>query len=293
MRESMKRGLCFSGGGIKIFAHIGALKAIEEENLKFDMVGGTSAGSIMAILYALGYSSDEMYEKVEKYGKKMRYVDIEKILKIISGLLFQGKIIVDGLNTGRVLTKAIKQICKDNNIENMKQLKMPVVIPAVNLQNGEVIVFSSKEVRKNISDETIYVTDAPIDVAVRSSCSYPGVFSPCMYKKSQFVDGGVRENLPWKELKAVGADTVLGIHFGPIAEKTEYYDNMIEIAVRSMSLMERELSNYEISGIDNLITVRTKKVGLLELDAAKYLYKRGYEDTKIFLKNKYIDAKNN
>jgi NTE family protein len=284
MRESMKRGLCFSGGGIKIFAHIGALKAIEEENLKFDMVGGTSAGSIMAILYALGYSSDEMYEKVEKYGKKMRYVDIEKILKIISGLLFQGKIIVDGLNTGRVLTKAIKQICKDNNIENMKQLKMPVVIPAVNLQNGEVIVFSSKEVRKNISDETIYVTDAPIDVAVRSSCSYPGVFSPCMYKKSQFVDGGVRENLPWKELKAVGADTVLGIHFGPIAEKTEYYDNMIEIAVRSMSLMERELSNYEIAGIDNLITIRTKKVGLLELDAAKYLYKRGYEDTKSFLK---------
>ena len=58
----LKRGLCFSGGGIKAFAHIGALKALEEKNLKFDMVAGTSSGSIIAILYALGYSSYEMYQ---------------------------------------------------------------------------------------------------------------------------------------------------------------------------------------------------------------------------------------
>ena len=91
-----KTGLCFSGGGIKAFAHIGALKALEEKNMKFDMVSGTSSGSIIAVLYALGYSSHEMYEILKKYVSKLRYVDIKNIFKIILGLLFTGKIVVDG-----------------------------------------------------------------------------------------------------------------------------------------------------------------------------------------------------
>ena len=79
----IKNGICFSGGGIKAFAHIGALKALEEKNMQFDMVAGTSSGSIIAVLYALGYKSDEMYKILTKYIKKVRYIDIENIFKII------------------------------------------------------------------------------------------------------------------------------------------------------------------------------------------------------------------
>ena len=61
-------GLCFSGGGIKAAAHIGALKAIEEKNMKFEYVSGTSSGSIIATLYALGYTSDEMLEIFKRYA---------------------------------------------------------------------------------------------------------------------------------------------------------------------------------------------------------------------------------
>lgn len=56
------RGLCFSGGGIKAASHIGALKAFEEERIRFDCVSGASSGSIIATMYALGYNSDEMWE---------------------------------------------------------------------------------------------------------------------------------------------------------------------------------------------------------------------------------------
>lgn len=63
-------------------------------------------------------------------------------------------------------------------------------------------------------------------------------------------------------------------------------ENMIEIAVRSMNLMERELSNYELNGIDELITITTQKVGLLDTSKIDYLYKKGYQVTK-----KYIDDK--
>lgn len=61
---------------------------------------------------------------------------------------------------------------------------------------------------------------------------------------------------------------------------------MIEIAVRSMNLMERELSNYELNGIDELITITTQKVGLLDTSKIDYLYKKGYQIAK-----KYIDDK--
>ena len=62
----MKIGICFSGGGIKGAAHIGALKAFEEENIEFDYIAGTSSGSIVAALYAVGYKSGEIYEIFKK-----------------------------------------------------------------------------------------------------------------------------------------------------------------------------------------------------------------------------------
>lgn len=281
-----KNSLCFSGGGIKVFAHIGALKALEEKNLKFDMVAGTSSGSIVAVLYALGYSSDGMYEILNRYVKKIRYIDLKNIFKIIIGLIFKGRIVVDGLNSGHILTKAMKEICKENGIQNINQLEMPIVIPAVNLRNGELIVFSSKKIRGKISDEIKYITDAPIDVAVRSSCSFPGIFSPCLYDQMQLVDGGIRENVAWRELKDIGADKILGINFESDEKLTDCCENMIEIAVRSISLMEHELSNYELNGIDELITIPTKKCGLLDTTKIEYLYEKGYQTTK-----KYIDEK--
>ncbi len=282
----IKRGLCFSGGGIKAFAHIGALKALEEKNLKFDMVAGTSSGSIVAILYALGYSSDEMYEILKKYIKKVKYIDIKNIFKIIIGLITTRKIVVNGLNSGGFLTKAMLEISQQNDIKYINEIKMPLVIPAVNLRSGELIVFSSKQIRGNISDKIKYITNVPIDVAVRSSCSFPGVFSPCIYQNMQLIDGGVRENVAWKELKDIGAEKILGINFDSNEDVMDCCQNMIEILERSFSLMEHELARYELKGIDELITISTKKVGLLETSKIDYLYETGYKIAKKMLTTK-------
>lgn len=226
-----------------------------------------------------------MMQIVKKNVKKIKYVDFRNIIKIIFGLIFTGKIIVNGLNTGNVITNGIKQICAIKKIQNINQINMPLLIPAVNLINGEVIIFSSKEMRGYISDEIKYITNAPIDIAIRSSCSYPGIFSPCEYNGMQLIDGGVRENLAWKELKQIGANSVLGINFESSAKEQSYYNNIIEIAMRSMSLMEHELYNYEIDGIDNLVTITTKKIGLLDINSIDYLYDKGYNETKRRLQN--------
>lgn len=274
------RGLSLSGGGIKATAHIGALKAFEEEKIKFDCVSGASSGSIIATMYALGYSSDEMWKLFKKYYKKIKYVEWKQVIKMILGLIFTRRLVIDGLNSGKVIEKIINEICKKSYVENINEIKMPLMISMVDLQKGTVYIASSQEKRKVLQDNTKYISDIPIATAVRASCSFPVVFSPCKFDWLQLIDGGTRENLPWKGLKEYGADEVYGIAFDTILEKNQCCKNMIEVAARAMELQGRELANYEKEGIDHLITICLKKVALLDSNQIDVLYKMGYEETK-------------
>lgn len=162
---------------------------------------------------------------------------------------------------------------------------MPLLISMVDLQTGIVYIASSKENRAMLSDKTKYITDIPIGKAVRASCSFPVVFSPCKYKGLELIDGGARENLPWKSLKEIGADEVWGITFNTIYKEKDCCTNIIEIAARAMELQGRELSMYEKAGIDNLITINLKKVSLLDAKKTDELYISGYEQAKKQIKN--------
>lgn len=279
------KGLCFSGGGIKAASHIGALKAFEEDGIKFDCVSGASSGSIVATMYALGYNSDEMWKMFKKFAPKIKYYQWRNIFKLVLGLIFKREIIIDGLNSGKVIENIIENICSNNDIYNIDQIEMPLLISMVDLQTGIVYIASSKENRAMLSDKTKYITDIPIGKAVRASCSFPVVFCPCEYKEIQLIDGGTRENLPWKALKEIGADEVWGITFNTIYKEENCCTNIIETAARAMELQGRELAMYEKTGIDNLITINLKKVALLDAKKADELYIAGYEQAKKQIKN--------
>ena len=254
------KGLCLSGGGIKASAHIGALKALEEEGIRFECVSGASSGSIIATMYALGYNSDEMWEMFQIYCKKIKYVDWINVFKIIVGLVFERRIIVNGLNSGKIVEKIMKEICMEKGIYKINEIRMPLAIPMVDLQNGTVYIASSKESRGLLLDNTEFITDIPIETAIRASCSFPGVFSPCEYNGLQLIDGGTRENLPWKPLKQIGADEVYGISFDTIYKNDDCCDSLIDVAERAMELQGRELSMYEKEGINKEIRIQSKKV---------------------------------
>lgn len=275
----MKNGLCLAGGGVKGAAHIGSIKALEEANIKFDYVGGTSSGSIVACLYACGFTADEMYDIFKKYCKKIKYVDIKNIIELILGLLFTGRIVIKGLNTGKQIEKLMNKVCNKKGIYDINDIKMPLVIPSVDLCKGDVICFTSCKFRNTISDNTIFRNDIEIGKAVRASCSYPVVFEPCSYKNIKLVDGGVRENVPWRELKALGADKVINIIFED-KENTVCNKNLIEVAGRSIGLLCRELSNYELNGADLTLKITSNKVGLLDMKKIDELYELGYRQTK-------------
>ena len=284
----MNYGICFSGGGIKGAAHIGAIKALEEENLKFDYISGTSSGSIIATLYATGYSSDEMLKFFKKYAKKIKYVDPKNILILLINLFIKRKIVIKGFNEGTIIERLLNKELNKKNIKNISDIKKELLIPSIDINTGEINVFISKENRAKYLDNIIYINNINIGKAVRASCSYPVVFSPCKIEGKQLVDGGLRENVPWKLTKEKGADKVLSIIFDEEKNKKNYCKNILEVASNSLGILCHEISNYDLEGADYLLKIKTEKVQLLDYKKIDELYLKGYEQTK----NKIKEIKN-
>ena len=220
-----------------------------------------------------------MYKIFQKYCKKIKYLDFFNIIKLIIGLIFTGNIIIDGLNSGKEIEKLIKRVCNKKEIYNIQDVNKIIAIPSVNLCNGKVICFTSECNKKIGLNNTVFVNDIEIGKAVRASCSYPVVFSPCKYKDVKLIDGGIRENVPWKELKKLGAKKVLNITFEEEANN-KCDKNIIEVASSSIGLLSKELSSYELEGSDYTIKIKTNKIGLLDMKKMDKMYEEGYNETK-------------
>lgn len=227
----------------------------------------------------MGFNSDEMYKIFKKYCNKIKYVDLINIFKLIYGLIFTRKIVIDGLNSGKQIEKLINKMANTKGIDNISDINKSLAIPSVDLCNGNVICFTSCKFRKSSSDNIVFINDMNIGNAVRASCSYPVVFSPCEYKNTKLIDGGIRENVPWKELKVLGASKVVSIVFNEEADNN-CDKNLVEVAGRSINLLCKELSNYEMEGADYVLKIKTDKVGLLDMKRIDELYDLGYEQTK-------------
>ena len=160
---------------------------------------------------------------------------------------------------------------------------MPLLIPALNIVSEQLYVFYSRSALGLSNKEVKYINNIELAGAIRASCSYPGVFSPYDYENELLVDGGITENIPWNELKKVGADKVLSIVFKNIEGK-KCCNNLFEVIDKSFSVMCKELAKHEANGTDYLIEIEHKNIGLLETKYLEELYHAGYIQTKNKLK---------
>lgn len=277
----MKVGVALSGGGIKGAAHIGVLQAFKENKINIDMISGASSGSIVATLYAAGFSPDEIYKFFKKYAKDIKYVDISNVIKLIFGILTGSGITINGLTKGKSLENNIRKECAKRNIHNIKDITFPLYISSVNLGSGNTYIFNNQK-------STTYkgfklVDNIDISTAVRASCSYPGVFTPVKWNGCTFVDGGIRENTPWEVLRLEGADKTICITFKDTTKKN-CCKNLINVIDCSMSYLNSELKNYELKGGGEIIEIKTNDISLLEYSKVDELYQIGYKTACEFCK---------
>lgn len=164
----MKLGLALAGGGVKGAAHIGVIKALEENGIKAEMVAGTSMGSIVASLYAMGYSPEEMLKIFRLFSKEVMKTDP----KYYAGNLKNSrKLLGYGLVSGENLEAALKECAKGKQMSKISDIKMPISIPTVEIVESKKYVFTNG----NVYGEN-YIKDAIIEKAIRASCSYPRSF---------------------------------------------------------------------------------------------------------------------
>ena len=266
----MKIGLALAGGGVKGASHIGVIKALQENDIEIGYIGGTSIGSIVASLYAMGYNTDEMLKLFRYFSKYIMKVDPKYYWTNVKNKKnFMGY----GLISGENIEMAINECAALKGIKNMEDLKIPIVMPTVDIKNSQKYVFTNHQYDENFK-ENIYIRDITVGKAVRASSSYPGMFAPTIYENHKFVDGGIIDNLPAQEVRKLGADKVLSIRFSSKNETDP--KNVIEVALKSVDLLFEQRTESEIASSDYSITLDLAEASIFNIKKIYYCYNQGY-----------------
>ena len=272
----MKLGLALSGGGIRGIAHAGVLKALEENDIKIDFIGGTSSGSIISTLYAMGYSPYYIYILFKRYAKDLVNQNSLSTITSLGSFMTNKKTHFSGFYSGEEIEKGFNEIALRKVVKKMSDIKMPISIPAVDFQDSKEYIFTNN-VPKETENKSKYITEISIGKAIRASSSFPVVFSPCEYGKHKFLDGGILDNFPSLEVKKQGADKVLTVNFK--ADDINEESNVMDIIMRSIDIMGNKVSEENLKSSDIVLTIQTDKTGLLEIDKLDDCYKYGYRQT--------------
>jgi len=255
-------GLVLSGGGAKGFTYIGLLKVIQEAGLPIDYIGGTSIGSIMAGLYAVGYHPDSIAKMVRSIDwdalltdqmdrKYLAYEEKEFAEKFILTLPISNKSvsISPALYKGQEINLLLNHYFSPAfYTTDFSDLQIPFICIGTDLFNGDAIVLDS----------------GYLPMAVRASMSIPGYFTPIDYNGYYLVDGGVVNNFPVKEVKEMGADIIIsGDDQPPLRTKREEFTSLTGVLDQIITFNREEANTIGRELTDIYIPLDTK-YGILD-----------------------------
>lgn len=248
--KPFKTGFALSGGGIKGLCHAGVLKALEEKNIRPDIISGVSAGAVVGALYADGYTPAEIATLFEDISfRKMTK------LRIPDGGIFR----IDAFED--FLYRKLRS-------KTFEGLRIPLRVVATDLDHGQSVVFD----KGNLIDSVV------------ASCSVPVLFTPKKINGVHYVDGGVLKNFPVSTIRD-DCDTVIGINASPMVAD-EYKLSVMNVASRSYHFMFKANIIVDKQLCDTLIEpVDMGNYDTFDVDKGREIYELGYRSGKEILES--------
>ena len=241
-------GLALSGGGARGFAHLGALKAMEERGIAPDIISGTSVGSLVATFVADGYTVDEI-------------MDIASHISFTS--IAEGTIPRSGFFKTTGVQNLLKKYIRARNFED---LRVPVRIVASDIELGRVKVFSK----------------GPIAPAVTASCSVPIVFRPIEIDERHYIDGGMLMNFPVSIIRNL-CTRVIGVNISPVIGM-KYDDSLKYVVERVMNYMVGANTTQERLLCDYLIeSAEVSEFSIFDFKHKQQIFDIGYRTAALYL----------
>lgn len=268
----MEIGLALAGGGIRGIAHAGVLKALDENNIKVKAIGGTSAGSIVATLYAMGYKPYYIYVLFKKYAQEIINISNASLLNGLGNLIKSKKVSFSGLNDGIMLEKMFNEIALRKRIRLIEDIKKPLVISTVDIAEAKEYVITNCAPRDNLKDN--YITEIEVGKAVRASSSFPAFFCPCEFKNHIFMDGGVLDNTPVLPLKQICDKKIIAVNFE--SDSVGEDCDVMDVIMKSLDIMGNKISEKSFEQSDLILTIPTDGAGLFDIDKLDKCYQFGY-----------------
>ena len=278
-------GLVLSGGAARGLAHIGVLKALEEQGIKIDAIAGTSMGAVIGGLYASGYKIDELEKlaldidwqqalsdapprKDVPFRRKQDDRDFlvkQKLSFRDDGSLGLPLGVIQGQNLALLLESLLAHA---SDIRDFDKLPIPFRAVATDIVSGEKRVF-----RKGHLPQVI-----------RASMSIPAVFAPVEVNGQLLVDGGMVDNIPLDVAREMGVDIAIVVDIGTPLRNRKQLATVIDVLNQSITLMTQRNSQEQLATLhpnDILIQPPLAGFGVTDFGRAQEMIDAGYRATRI------------
>jgi len=227
--------LALGGGAAKGFAHVGVIKALEAHGIIPDIIVGTSAGSVVASLYAAGYD-----------GFELQRISLSMNEEAVRDWVLPNR----GFIRGNALQDFINEAVQNRSIQVLNR-KLAVV--ATDLQTGEPMVFQSGNT----------------GMAVRASSSVPGIFQPVKIGTREYVDGGLVSPVPVRIARELGADIVIAVNISDAPQGNKVNDTF-GILLQTFAIMGQVIARQELKEADIVISPDIRELRSTSFDSRNY-----------------------
>ena len=231
VKKPPRIGLALGGGAARGFAHVGVIQVLEEAGIKVDLVAGTSAGSLVAAIYASGKNGTQLQQVSEAMEEAML---TDWTLPLFNRGMLRGEAMARYVNT-QVAGKLIEA------------MPLPLGIVATDLNSGEAILFRRGDT----------------GFAVRASSAVPSVFQPVKISGHEYVDGGLVSPVPVRSARQMGAELVIAVDISSAPEGNPAGDTL-QVLLQTFAIMGKSINAFELRDAD--VVVRPSLAGIGSAD---------------------------